>query len=348
MPKGSNRAALAGVGFAFGFVLLAVVTAWMTDGRRLVAELGSIHLGYLAAALACAAVSYFAIAWSFSALLGSTPHAVPFRRVAVITLLSTTFNYVVSTAGLSSIAVRLFLFKKEKVPVSVMAPISVAQSMLTNVVLAAFCLVGLLVLGSRGDLQGGVEQILIWGALGVLVALVGLALLVFLSQTVRRRILSGCLTLWHWTEKKVLRRHQAERLPDTVLHNVDASIRMLQSHWGSLGQALGFVTMDWVFTALTLGASFLAAGVPMSWGYLMVGFALAFLSTTINIFPGGLGVMEGLLAVTYAHFGVAPEKALVAALLFRVTYFLIPLGISSLFYLETLKRLIHQDLDAAP
>ena len=92
-------------------------------------------------------------------------------------------------------------------------------------------------------------------------------------------------------------------------------------------------------------ACFLAVGVHLSWGYLLVGFALAFLSTTINILPGGLGVMEGLLTITYAHFGIPAEKAIVAALLFRFSYFLIPLAISSILYLETLKRLMRGEYE---
>jgi uncharacterized protein (TIRG00374 family) len=138
----------------------------------------------------------------------------------------------------------------------------------------------------------------------------------------------------------VFKRHHAERLPVSFLHNAEQSIRLLHQGWKPLGLGLFWVSMDWGFTALTLGACFLSVGVHLSWGYLLVGFALAFLSTTINIFPGGLGVMEGLLTFTYAHFGIPAEKAIVAALLFRVVYFLIPLGLSSFLYLDTLKRLM--------
>jgi hypothetical protein len=105
---------------------------------------------------------------------------------------------VVSTAGLSSIAVRLYLFKKEKVPVSVMGPISVAQSMLTNVVLAGVCFTGLLVLETQDGFQRGTAQVLIWCALGILLGLVSLTVVVFFHPGMRRRVLSVTMTIWNW------------------------------------------------------------------------------------------------------------------------------------------------------
>jgi uncharacterized protein (TIRG00374 family) len=330
---------------AFGFVLLALVTATLTDGRELFQVFGTLRLGALLGALIFSAISYLSIAWSFSALLRITHHQVGFLRLASITLISTTFNFVVSTAGLSSLAVRLFLFKKEKIPLSIMAPISVAQSMLTNVVLALVCLSGLLYLESREGFQGGVAKILIWTAMGLLMGLVSMTAVVFFHPVARRKVFGWVVRLWHGLERRFLGHHRKEQSIQTALANVEKSIRLLHQGWKPLGYGLFWVSMDWFFTALTLGACFRAVGVDLSPGYLLVGFALAFLSTTLNLLPGGLGVMEGLLTLTYSHFGIPPEKAMAAALLFRLTYFLIPLGISGFLYLDTLKRLIKRDYE---
>jgi uncharacterized protein (TIRG00374 family) len=112
-----------------------------------------------------------------------------------------------------------------------------------------------------------------------------------------------------------------------------------------MGLGLFWVAMDWLFTALTLYECFLAVGVSLNVGYLLVGFSLAFLSSTVNFLPGGLGMMEGLITVTYSYFGIPAEKAMVAALLFRVIYFLIPLAVSAALYLDTLQKLIKSRLD---
>jgi hypothetical protein len=42
---------------------------------------------------------------------------------------------------------------------------------------------------------------------------------------------------------------------------------------------------------------------------------------------------------TYIHLlNVAPEKAVVATLLFRITYFLFPLAVSTALYLDTMRK----------
>jgi hypothetical protein len=339
-----SRATTALVLLAFGFMLLVLVTALLTDGRKLGSVVGSLKPAALVAALLCSAISYFSIVGSFSALLRISQHKVGFWRLSAITLISTTFNFVISTGGLSSIAVRLYLFKKENVNVSVMLPISVAQSMLTNVVLALFCSFGLFYLETQSGFQNGAAQLFIWGALGVLVLIVALMAVLFFHPTPRRKVIWCLLSAWRWVEKRS-GRIQSKRGSHLILQNMEQSVRLLHQGWKPLGYGFFWVSLDWGFTALALGACFEAVGVHLSAGSLIVGFALAFLSTTVNVLPGGLGVMEGLLTVTYAHFGIPAEKALVAALLFRLFYFIIPLGLSAVLYLDTMKRLMKGDYE---
>jgi uncharacterized protein (TIRG00374 family) len=340
-----SRARTALVLLAFGFMLVVLVIALFTDGRQLGSVVGSLKPYALVGAFLCAAISYFSIVESFSALLRISQHKVGFWRLSAITLISTTFNFVVSTGGLSSIAVRLYLFKKENVKVSVMLPISVAQSMLTNLVLAIYCCFGLLYLETQNGFQTGTAQLFIWGALGFLLILVGLTAIVFFHPPTRRKVIWSLLSAWRWFEKKRSGHIQKRKDSHLILQNMEQSIRLLHQGWKPLGFGLFWVSLDWGFTALTLGACFEAVGVHLSAGSLMVGFALAFLSTTANILPGGLGVMEGLLTVTYAHFGIPAEKALVAALLFRVFYFIIPLALSAILYLDTMKRLMRGEYE---
>ena len=72
----------------------------------------------------------------------------------------------------------------------------------------------------------------------------------------------------------------------------------------------------------------------------MVGFTVMFLSSNINPVPAGLGVSESLLALTFSYLGVEFEKTLVAAILFRFVFFLIPLAISTALYLDTMRSFL--------
>jgi uncharacterized membrane protein YbhN (UPF0104 family) len=68
----------------------------------------------------------------------------------------------------------------------------------------------------------------------------------------------------------------------------------------------------------------------------MVGFTVMFLTSTINPVPAGLGISEFALAGTFRLLGVSFEQSLVAALLFRFVFFLLPLAASAALYLDTL------------
>jgi uncharacterized protein (TIRG00374 family) len=101
--------------------------------------------------------------------------------------------------------------------------------------------------------------------------------------------------------------------------------------------------MDWCFTALALYFCFHAVGVHLPLGLLMVGFTVMFLSSNINPVPAGLGVSESLLAFTFKLLGIGFEKTLVAALLFRFVFFLIPLAISTALYLDTMRSFLKNE-----
>ena len=107
---------------------------------------------------------------------------------------------------------------------------------------------------------------------------------------------------------------------------LEATVQFL--HKGKLQLLLVFfwVSMDWAFTALTLYFCFHAVGLDLPLGLLLVGFTIMFLTSNINPVPAGLGVSESALAFTFKLLGVGFEKTLVAALLFRFVFFLLPLG----------------------
>ena len=75
-------------------------------------------------------------------------------------------------------------------------------------------------------------------------------------------------------------------------------------------------------------------------GLLLVGFTIMSLTSNFNVVPAGLGVSEALLAFTFKHLGVSFEVTLVAALLYRFVFFLIPLAVSTALYLDILRSFL--------
>jgi uncharacterized protein (TIRG00374 family) len=120
-------------------------------------------------------------------------------------------------------------------------------------------------------------------------------------------------------------------------HQLAAGLGTIHHLKGRLTKAILFTGLDWVMAMLTLHFCLRAVGVPhMPVGHLIAGFTAGQATTLIPALPGGLGAMEGSMAAIYSSLGVDWDSALMAVLLYRIAYYVIP-GILSVFVLWGLK-----------
>jgi uncharacterized protein (TIRG00374 family) len=143
--------------------------------------------------------------------------------------------------------------------------------------------------------------------------------------------------LGHWVHRKFLRGKTRARALVDIRNKLEATVGVLHRGRASLLLVLFWVLVDWCFMALALYFCFRAAGVSLPPGLLLVGFTVMFLSSNINPVPAGLGVSESLLAFTFKILGVGFENTLVAALLFRLVYYLVPMAVSTALFLDRLR-----------
>ena len=342
-----SRKALLVVFFSLiGFMILALVTAFFTDGPKLLAVIHGLKIPSMVLAFFCMVCAYFALCLSFHSLFAITRFKIPVPRLFVITFISATFNYIVSSGGMSTMAVRSYLLKQEKVPYSVSIPLSFAQNTIFNVVLSFVCLGGLFYLKQHHEFDGGPQQAVIFSFMAGLVGVVLMMVLVFFNTRFRKWFLRILFQVGYWVTHKIFRKGYSRERLRSARREIESSVKYLHQGWGRLGIVFFWVSMDWFFTALTLFFCFQAAGVDLSFGLLLVGFAVEFLTSTANVVPAGLGVTEGSLAGVFSVLGVDINHALVAALLFRVIFFFIPLAVSTVMYLDTMRVLWKSQVQA--
>jgi len=292
---------------------------------------------YLIASFFCMGAAYLAFALSFNGLFKTTPYRVPFPRFFSIMFISATVNFIVSSGGMSSIALRSFLFKQEKVPYSVTIPLSFAQNMIFNLVLSCVCIGGLFYLRNNPLFMTGAGQAAVLTFLIGLLLVVAAMLLVFFNTSFRRWFLKQLLRSAHWFRAHILKKGSDHERFAAIHDKLETTVKFLHQGWLQLLAVLFWVSLDWCFTALCLYFCFHAVGVSLSLGLLLVGFTVMSLSSNINVVPAGLGVSESLLAFTYSRLGVGFEATIIAALLYRFVFFLIPLALSSVLYLDILR-----------
>lgn len=313
-----------------GVLAFAAVFAF-TDLRELWRTLTAANPWLLPLPIACVLLSYVTMARSYQGISLAAGHPVPFWEMLKITVVANAVNYLLATGGLSGFAVRMYFFTKLSIPSNSAVLISLAQTFLTNATLLFFIGLGFIYLITAGDLNGyafAVTSVLmIFFVAAAIVAL----LLLFRSRW-RRQTLFWLAQITH----TLLRRLWPARAPKRThiwryQFNLNRGIEFLLARKRQMWAPLCYIIADWVFTILILYTAFLTLRHPVHLGYVIVGFAVGIVLTFVTVIPGGLGVMEGSTAAMFASFGVPFETAVLAVLLFRLTYSLLPLLVSIFF-----------------
>ncbi|MBX3028032.1 flippase-like domain-containing protein [bacterium] len=278
-------------------------------------------------------LSYVTMARSYQGIALAAGCQVPLFAMLKITFVANSMNYLVSTGGLSGFAVRMFFFTRRGVSSQTAVLISLAQTFLTNCMLLLFLLVGFAYVFTSHSLTGSALAVTTVLLVLFLIAAVLAALLLFHAR-LRRRTLFRLAQAAHW----LLHRFSPQRAPARThiwryQFNLNRGISFLLARRRAMVQPLIYIALDWLLTILVLYAAFLAVHYPIALSHVIVGFAVGIVLSFASLIPGGLGVMEGSMAAVFASMQVPFETAVIAVLLFRVAYYLLPLLIS-LFFLH--------------
>ncbi|MCK6553436.1 flippase-like domain-containing protein [Candidatus Binatia bacterium] len=326
-----------------GLAVLVVMFV-AADGQKLLETAATIDWVLLALPLACGIASYVVMALSYAGIATAAGARIPYWEMLKITFVANTMNYVVSAGGLSGFAVRLYYFVRLGTPSGTAVIISLIQTFLTNLVLLFFLLGGFTYLLQAHELRGyalGTIAVL----LSVFVLAAAVALLLLLHHELRRRTLFILAETAHWLLHKLVPRHKPPRVHVwRFQRNLNRGIAFMVARKRHMIGPTLWILLDWVITLLVLYTAFLAVRHPVPISFVIVGFAVGMILSLVSFIPGGLGVMEGSMAAIFASLAVPFETAVVAALIFRVAYYFVPMVVSVFFF----RRMLLQGARAAP
>jgi len=101
----------------------------------------------------------------------------------------------------------------------------------------------------------------------------------------------------------------------------------MRSHPARLGRTLGVALAAQLIDLGSIYILFLAFGWPVGFGVLVAGFAVGILFWIVSITPQGIGVVEGVMSLTYTSLGVPAAAAAAVTLAFRGLTFWLPLAV---------------------
>lgn len=318
--------------FVLGLAAFAAIFLF-ADVHELWQVLSHASPALLLLPLLCMVASYLTMARSYQGIAIAAGCAVSFAEMLKITFVANSMNYLVATGGLSGFAVRMYFFSRLGLSSQTAVIVSLAQTFLTNVTLLAFVIVGFAYVFASHTLEG--PALVATTILLVLaVSSAAVAALLLLHPRLRRRTLFWLSQTAYWVLHRVL----AHRAPARThiwryQFNLNRGIAFLLSRKRQMVAPLLYIIVDWFLTILILYTSFLAVRYGVELAQVIVGFAVGIVLSFASLIPGGLGVMEGSMAAVFSSMDVPFETAVVAVLLFRVAYYLLPLLIS-LFFLH--------------
>jgi len=321
-------------------VLFGALVAAM-DARRATAMLGAASWGWIPIGLAATAASYFCLSAGYALLNRIFGIELGNRDLLEIGFVSTALNNLVSMAGVAGYSLRLLLLRRRGVAAGDVVGASLVHSYLNHLVMLSLLPAGLLYLLVNHPL-GRTRSV----ALAVATGLATLVLAATTWMLVSRRARAGVAAGLAAVARIVLRRDVGAALRDLDTR-LGRGVEAIRNRPSVLGAPLLCVILDWATSVAALGACFAAFGAPLHPGVLLTGFAIGVTAGFLSMLPGGLGVQEGSMAAIYVLLGVDYERAVLAAMLFRILYYIVPFGVSLGLYARLMRGTVPVDTPSA-
>jgi putative heme transporter len=118
-----------------------------------------------------------------------------------------------------------------------------------------------------------------------------------------------------------------------IVADVTAGLAAFHPHRGDVIRAVVSAVRNWTFDLFCLVFSLKAAGVHVPWWGIILAWAAGTGGASLNLTPGGLGVVEAALTGALVALGVPGAPALTAVLVYRAITFWLAIAIGWAVYL---------------
>jgi uncharacterized protein (TIRG00374 family) len=220
--------------------------------------------------------------------------------------------------------------------------ISLVQTFITNFTLLFVILGGIVTLVIRKHI-GGAPLVL---AAGLVVGFAVLLIFVFVLAVrpeLRRRTLLRLTVTMHALGRRFVpgRTPRRSRLA-RFQRNLNQGFDFLLSRKRGMVAPTCWIFFDWLLTVGVLWTAFWAVNNQLPLSIVIMGFGVGLLVQLLSFVPAGLGVMEGSMTAVFVSLKVPLEPAVLAVLIFRLTYQVVPLAVSLFLFHGVVRQALRQ------
>jgi uncharacterized protein (TIRG00374 family) len=315
-------------------VVVALIAAvlLLSDRQELASVLENADWRAIPGALGLTILSYLCVGYSFALVCNTIGIRMSRRDLSEIGYVTTVLNHVITSGGVVGYSVRYFLMSEQEVPLKDVLAASTLHFYLTSLDMISMLPVGILIV----MLNTQVSQPVMTGltAMTVLLTLVALIATLFIFvDSLRTALLetTGKIVL------KVIRKDVRPSL-EKFEEALGRGARIIRQNPSTLIAVMLLTFVDWFCSVLVLWFCFTALGPAVELGKVISGFVIGVMAGVVSMVPGGLGVQEGSMAGIFALLGSPLHQAVLASILFRVVYYILPYFVSLAFYGRLLQR----------
>lgn len=318
------------VGTILMLVLLGALVVAL-DWREVRGLVGEVDWELAPLALLFTAISYACLSYGLAAVYRIFGIRMGQRDLLEIGFVSIVLNQLITVGGLAGLSLRVLLMRQRGLATADIVAPSLFHSYFNNLAMFSLLPVGLVHLLVSYPLSPG-QAIGVGVVAGVVALFLVLASLVVFSTSARVAALRVLARGWLLVARRDIRASLGEF--GTALGR---GVAVTRARPFVLSLPLGLIVGDWVASVAALWFCFDALGSPLGLGVLLTGFGVGITVGLLSMVPGGLGVQEASMSGIYVLLGVPLHQAVLAAILFRVTYYFIPFVASLGFYRRLLK-----------
>ena len=298
----------------------------------------TMNLAFFYVAVAFSLMNYLAEGLFLRLSLMVFDEKLPLGAAFKYSLLINSLGYLVSLGGLTPFATQVYFLGFHGIKAKKATLSRIVQLIFFNISFNLFFIFGFLFLITGNEIHGFNRAIIIVAFCAFLAAIFFFYTTIFskpFQLIVVRALFCGLNRILRVFSKRVqLEDHKAIRYFDDFANGFRGLLKV-PSRLISMAAITLFDMLVWIGV---LYFSFLALRYAIHPGVLFIGFAVGQIVSVASMIPGGMGTMEGSMALVYSLFGVPFETALGAALLYRFVFNIIPFLISAPLYLSLRKR----------
>jgi len=313
------------LGGAVVALLLLALLLGLSDFGELLRRAKELRLRESLLATLAALLSYACIGGCQRSLLALLGHELPLGTLVRASFVSTVANRSIRSGGATGFALLAWLLARRGVPASAVLSSTAGFLLMTNALFAALFVATLPVAAATLG-GGGAVLVLALAASGFLLSLLVGGRFI-LHEPTRQRWSRRALGLVDWLSRRLQRPTWLERAT-AFLSRFDAAARLLVSRRRETGPAWIWAAVRVAASVACLWLSVAAVGPRLSLAALLLAYTVSKVVGALSFVPGGLGLIEGSLVGVFVAFGLEYETALLAALLNRVLYHLVPAAVA--------------------